>query len=134
MRTGLRRRLKTSFRINKMNNKEEVKEKNTRDIWNPKMKVYEPVHEITENDKHRINNRWCDYMAWIFEKYRDKFTKIKINLPELTAKIFKNNNVNIGGSSEDDIYNTFDEMIRNEQHIEDYLNEQRGKYSGVMPF
>ena len=81
--------------------------------------------------KHRINNLWCDYMAWIFEKYRDEFTETKLNVQFIAIRIFKNNKVEI---VEDDIYKTFDKIIQGQEHVEDYLKHQRGKYSEQMPY
>lgn len=102
-------------------------------IFEEQQEAEKKAEELREK-QHRINNRWCDYMAWIFEKYRDQFEKTVINIPEKTTEIFKNNGVNVAGISQDDIYDSFDNMIRNEQHIEDYLSKQRGKYSVNMPF
>lgn len=117
-----------------MVNQDENKQKNTFDIWNPIMKRYEPDSKINEEYKRKINNEWCDYMTYIFEKYRDEFEKTIINIPEKTAEIFKNNGIDVSGISQNDIYNSFDEIISSNKHIEDYLKKQRRKYNLQMPF
>ncbi len=82
-----------------------------------------------EQKKHRINNRWCDFMSWIFERYQNEDKKTILNLPEKTVEIFQDNGVR--GAS---VYECFDIIIQRNEHIEDYLKKQRGKYSGSMPF
>ena len=119
-----------------MQDNQEVKEdKNTTDIWNPLMQRYEPAtNEFNLNDKNNINNLWCDYVALMFEKYRDEFEKTKINIPFIMAKIFKKNGITIDGADQDSVYLAFDKIIQDQKHIEDYLKKQRSKYSSNMPF
>lgn len=134
----------------------EIKEqKNTWDIWNPIMRRFEPNGKVfTESEKNKSMNNWCDRMSQIFEKYRDEFEKTTINIPLFTAKMFAKNgaldykeidmaqktiNIKIGkyqenNSNEDLIYKTFDKIIQDEKHIEDYFKNQRNKYSQEMPY
>ncbi len=118
----------------------------TGDIWNPKMKRLESDGKrFTDEEKARSMNDWCDRMAQIFEKYRDEFEETIINIPLFTVKVLAKHKalnyedidfsekriaVKLGkrqekGSNEKLIYKTFDRIIREQKHVEDYLVHQR---------
>ena len=115
-------------------NQEENKEITLYEIEVEKQRNEEQKAIELREKKHRINNKWCDYMGWIFGKYRDKLEETTINVPEATGNILRKNGVMVDGISQDSIYRAFDLIIQNEKHIEDYLSRQRGKYSETMPY
>jgi len=81
--------------------------------------------------KKRINNTWCDYMSFIFEKYQNESIETELILNETTLDIFQKNGIETMGKT---VYECFDNIISSGKHIEDYLSKQRGKYSETMPF
>lgn len=110
-------------------------------------KVFSP------EEKTKINNEWCDFIALAFEKYRDEFEQTTISATLITVLIFSDLklvdkrdidyserviNVKLGyfekSRNEILIYKTFNKLIRNGEHIEDYLKNKRGEYSSEMPW
>ena len=141
--------------INAYNSYKGIEKTDNTDIWNPKMKRKEPGGDkvLTEQEKHESMNRWVDRLCLIFEKYRDEFEKTTIAIPLFTCQILAKNGAldpkdidlsertisvkllgNKENNNEDLIYKTFDKIIVDQKHIEDYLKHQRNKYSQKMPY
>ncbi len=142
--------------INAYNNYKGIQKSDSTDIYNPFTKKSEPggAKILTEKQKHESMNNWCDRLCQIFEKYRDEFEKTTIAIPLFTCQILAKNgaldykdidmtektiSIKIGkyqgsNSNEDLIYKTFDKIIQDQKHVEDYLKHQRSKYSQEMPY
>jgi len=141
--------------INAYNSYKGIEKTDSREIYNPFTKKTElgGAKEFTEAEKNKSMNNWCDRLCLIFEKYRDEFEKTTIAIPLFTCQILAKNgaldykdidlsertiSIKLIGehqnNNEDLIYSTFDKIIVDQKHIEDYLKNQRAKYSQEMPY
>jgi len=140
--------------INAYNSYKGIEKSSTNEIYNPLTDKNEPggAKDFKQEDKHKINNEYCDYICLVFEKYRDEFEETLIKTSLNTCKILSNcgvidankidftEKININykdktiSENQNLIYKSFDVIIQDQKHIEDYLKNQRVKYSQEMPY